>query len=90
MEERKNPKIILPGQPLDMAKLRADQIAREHKERFERIAQRLLDVVIEEKVRVVELPVIIGMMTGKVNFQIDEAEIEQIINLGKKDDKTQS
>lgn len=75
---------------LDFAKLRADAIAKEHKERFERIAQRLLDVVIEEKVRVVELPVIVSMMTAKVNYQIDESDIEQILNLGKKDDDPQS
>lgn len=87
----KKPKFTLPAEGmLDPAKMRADQIAREHKERFERIAKRLLDVVVEEKVKVVELPVIVGMMTGKVNFQIDEAEIEKILNLNKKDDKAQS
>lgn len=69
---------------LDPAQLRANQIAREHKERLERISQRLLDVVIEEKVKMTELPVIVGMMTSKVNYQIDEAEIEKILNINKK------
>lgn len=68
---------------LDPAQLRAQQIAKEHKERFEKIAQRLLDIVVEENVTVVELPVIVGIMTGKVNFHIDGAEIEQILNLKK-------
>lgn len=85
------PKFTLPKEGLlDPAKMRAEQIAREHKERFERIAKKMLDIVIEEKVKVVELPVIVGMMTGKVNFQIDKAEIEQILNLNKKDDKAKS
>ena len=84
-------KFSIPGKNalLNPAQLRAEAIAREHKERFERIAKRLLDVVVEEKVTVVELPVIVGMMTGKVNNHIDGAEIEQILNL-KKDDKSQS
>jgi len=86
------PKFTLPSKDalLDPAKLRAEAIAKEHKERFERIAKRLLDVVVEEKVTVVELPVIISMMTGKVNFHIDGAEIEKILDLNKKDNKTQS
>lgn len=73
---------------LDPAKLRAEQIARENKERFEEIAQRLLDVLGEEKVTVIELPVIVSMLTGKVNKSIDGAEIEQILKLGKENDKT--
>ena len=83
--------LSIPGKDalLDPAKLRAEAIAREHKERFERIAKRLLEIVVEEKVTVIELPVIVGMMTGKVNNHIDGAEIEQILNL-KKDDKSQS
>jgi len=85
-------RLPIPGKEalLDPAKMRAEAIAKEHKKRFERIAQRLLDVVVEEKVKVIELPVIVGMMTGKVNLQIDEAEIEQILNLNKKDDKAKS
>lgn len=82
-------KLKIPGKEalLDPAQMRAQAIAREHKERFERIAQRLLDVVIEEKVTVVELPVVVAMMTGKVNTKIDGAEIQEIINLGNKDEK---
>jgi len=72
--------------PLDPAKLRADAIVKEHQERFERIAKRLLDVVVEEKVTVVELPTIVSMMTGKVNFHIDGAEIEKILKLNKPDE----
>ena len=73
----------------DPAKLRAKQIARENKERFERIAQRLLEVLGEEKVTVIELPVIVSILTGKVNQRIDGAEIEQILNLNEENDKTQ-
>ena len=84
-------KLKLPGKSLlNPAQLRADQIVREHKERFDRIAQRLLDIVVEEKVTVVELPAIVQIMTGKVNLHIDGAKIEQVLNLGKEDDKAQS
>lgn len=68
---------------LDPAQLRAKQIAEENKERFERIAQRLLGVLGEEKVTVIELPAIVSMLTGKVNQRIDGAKIEQILKLGK-------
>lgn len=81
-------RLSIPGDAiLDPAKLRAEQIANEHKERLERIAKRLLDVVVEEKVTVLELPMIVSLMTGRVNFYIDEADIEQILNLGKKEGK---
>lgn len=75
---------------LDPAKLRMEAVAKEHKDRFERIVQRLLDVVIEEKVRVVELPVIVSMMTGRINYEWDEALVEKVLKMNKKDDKTQN
>lgn len=75
------PKINTPIPNIDPAQMRANAIAKEHKERFEKISQRLLDVVVEEGVTVVELPVIIGMLTAKVNMKIDGAKIEQILKL---------
>ena len=87
--EKPKLKISIPGKEalLDPAKLRAEEIAREHKERFERIAKRLLDVVIEEKVMVIELPVVVALMTGKINNKWDGATVEEVLKLGKKDEK---
>lgn len=78
-------KIPLLGKKLDPAQLRAKQIAEEQKKRYEEIAQKILDVVIQEKVTVVELPVIISILTRKVNVKIDKAEVEKILNLDKND-----
>jgi len=80
---RTKEKTALEPPELNLAQLRAQKIAREHKERFERISQRLLDIVIEEKVTVTELPQIVSLMTGRVNSYIDGAKIEHILNLSK-------
>jgi len=71
---------------LEMAQKRAKKVEGEQEKRYEEIAQKLLDIVIEEKVTVVELPKIVSIITGKVNQYIDKAEIEQILNI-KKDEE---
>jgi len=72
---------------LEMAQKRAKKVEGEQEKRYDEVAQKLLDIVIEGKVTVVELPKIVSIMTGKVNQHIDKAEIEQILNLNKEDDK---
>lgn len=77
------PFITKKGALLNPAQLRAKKIAEENKERFEKIAQRLLDVASEENVTVIELPIIVSVMTGKINNSFNGAEIKQILKLGK-------
>lgn len=64
-----------------MAQSRAKKIDTEQEKRYEKIAQRLLDVASEENVTVVELPKIVSIMTAKVNQKIDSAEIAKLLNL---------
>ena len=65
----------------EMAQSRAKKIDTEQEKRYEKIAQRLLDVASEENVTVVELPKIVSIMTAKVNQKIDSAEIAKLLNL---------
>ena len=71
----------------EQAQQRARKIAAEQEKRYEEIAQKLLDIIVKEKVTVVELPKIVLIMTGKVNQHIDKAEIEQILNLDEEGEK---
>jgi len=76
-------KISVPPEALcfDPAHARANAIAREAQERFNKISDRLMEILKEEKVTVVEFPLIISNLAGKVNEKIDGAEIEKILNL---------
>ena len=65
----------------EMAQSREKKIDTEQEKRYEKIAQRLLDVASEENVTVVELPKIVSIMTAKVNQKIDSAEIAKLLNL---------
>lgn len=69
---------------LDPSQLRQEAIAKENAERFEKISKRLLDILVEEKATVVELPVIISIIDSKVNVKIKKAEINQILKLNEK------
>lgn len=63
------------------SQLRQEAVAKENAERFEKIAKRLLDILVEEKATVVELPVIISLISGKVNKSVNDASINQILKL---------
>ncbi len=77
-----------PGpKAIDLAQLRAKQVAKEAKERFGQITDKLLDVILEEKVKVFELPVIVSMLTDRVNHEWDNALVADVLDLNKKDDK---
>lgn len=77
-------KFTVPGAGLlDPARLRAEQIAKEAKDRFKRIRDRIMDIMIEEKVKVIELSVIVSMLTGKINHEWDDALIEDVLKLNK-------
>ena len=66
---------------IDPAQMRANSVAKEAKERFNKITDKFLKIVIEEKVTTVELPLIIANLTGRVNTKIDGAEIKKILEL---------
>ena len=72
---------VPPGSVLDPAQLRAEEIAQEEKKRFEKIADKLAEVLDNEKATVEELPAIVSTLTSKLNNKFNKAGIKQILNL---------
>jgi len=71
----------------EQAQNRAKKIAAEQEKRYEEVAEKILEVVIQEAVTVKELPLIVSILTGRINAKFDEAKIDKILNLNEKDDK---
>jgi len=71
----------------EQAQNRAKKIAAEQEKRYEEVTEKILEVVIQEAVTVKELPLIVSILTGRINAKFDEAKIDKILNLNEKDDK---
>jgi hypothetical protein len=72
---------LKPNNLLDPAKLRADAIAKEQGERYEEIVKQFLDIIIKENMTVEELPLLVQLLTNRINRKIDLAHVEKILNL---------
>ena len=70
-----------PNINLDPARLRTQKIAQEEEKRFEEIVKRIIKILKEEKVTVHELPLIVSLITGKLNNKFDGADVEKILGL---------
>jgi hypothetical protein len=81
-----NEKFILPNPKKIIAppvfnSLKSEQVAEEQEKRLREIADKLFVLLAEEKVIVDELPIIVSILTNKVNNKIDKSEINKIMNI---------
>lgn len=65
-----------PGALIDAAQSRAKQIAEEEVKRFAKIADRIIKILIDEKITTQEVARVTSAVNGLLNKRIDEAEIE--------------
>ena len=73
----------LPSDLVNSARAKTEQIAKEHQERVKKVVKKLLDIMIEEGVIITELPIIVQLLTDRVNSHINGAKIRQILELNK-------
>ena len=64
-----------PPLVIDPKKLQQDKVAEEEQARFEAIAEKVLDILSEEKVLLEEIPRVMTTLTGLINGNIDKAEV---------------
>ena len=82
------PKITIPPELLDLQKLKEMErvkqmrkLEEEEMKRFSKIADKIIEILIEEAVLVSELPRVIQILTGKVNKKIEGARVDTILKL---------
>ena len=82
MNNQQKIQMRVPQQGLiDPAQMRAEQIAEEEVKRFMEIADKLTEILIENSVLVSEIPLVVGIMTKKINEKIDKSEVDKILKL---------
>jgi len=70
---------VPPESLLDPSRLRTKQIQEEEDKRFNEIADKLLEVLSNEKVLVSEISRIMVVLTNKINMKFDNSLVEKII-----------
>lgn len=70
---------ITPEQILDPALIRQRAIQREEENRFQKIAEQIIEILKKENVLISEYPRLISIIGSLINNKIDKLSIEKII-----------
>ena len=66
---------------LDITEIQRLSLEREEQKRFEEITEKIIEILIENKVLTNEIPRIVAILTSKINSKIDKALIDVILKL---------
>ena len=66
---------------LDITEIQRLSLEREEQKRFEEITEKIIEILIENKVLTNEIPRIVAILTGKINSKIDKALVNTILKL---------
>ena len=66
---------------LDITELQRQSLEHVEQERYDKIAEKIIEILIENKVLTNEIPRVVAILTGKINSKIDKALIDVILKL---------
>ena len=66
---------------LDITELQRQSLEHAEQERYNKIAEKIIEILIENKVLTNEIPRVVAILTGKINSKIDKALVNTILKL---------
>ena len=66
---------------LDITEFQRQSLEHAEQERYDKIAEKIIEILIENKVLTNEIPRVVAILTGKINSKIDKALIDVILKL---------